>query len=47
MDVLRIVRWMVRAEWPVRLLSPVIGRLNRMLAISRFSRYSSTVVTGG
>jgi len=28
MDVLRIVRWMVRAEWPVRVLSPVIGRYN-------------------
>jgi len=28
MDVLRILRWMVRAEWPVRVLSPAIGRYN-------------------
>ena len=28
MDVLRALRWMVRAEWPVRLLSPAIGRYN-------------------
>lgn len=28
MDVLRILRWMVRAEWPVRVLAPVIGRYN-------------------
>jgi len=28
MDVLRMLRWMVRAEWPVRLLSPAIGRYN-------------------
>jgi cytochrome P450 len=28
MDVLRMVRWMVRAEWPVRILSPAIGRYN-------------------
>lgn len=28
MDLLRILRWMVRAEWPVRLLSPAIGRYN-------------------
>lgn len=25
---LRILRWMVRAEWPVRILSPAIGRYN-------------------
>ncbi|MFN8601588.1 MAG: cytochrome P450 [Candidatus Binatia bacterium] len=28
MDVLRALRWMVQAEWPVRLLSPAIGRYN-------------------
>jgi cytochrome P450 len=28
MDVLRALRWMVKAEWPVRLLSPAIGRYN-------------------
>ena len=28
MDTLRILRWMVRSEWPVRILSPAIGRYN-------------------
>lgn len=28
MDVLRALRWMVQAEWPVRLLAPAIGRYN-------------------
>jgi cytochrome P450 len=28
MDLLRVLRWMVRAEWPVVILSPAIGRYN-------------------
>jgi cytochrome P450 len=28
MDVLRMLRWMVRAEWPVRILSPALGHYN-------------------